>query len=74
MGELAWNLELDVHLTRHESAVLSFEVLSTDKEISLLGDDQRLRLRRGGTDEQRTTASPMGRILCGVGNLSIVPP
>jgi hypothetical protein len=52
MGERARDLELDVHLTRHESAVPSVDVLSTDEEISLPGDDQRRLLRNGDSDEQ----------------------
>lgn len=52
MGELRGNLELDVHLARHEPAVLRVVVLATDEEVSLLGDDQRWGLRSSRADEK----------------------
>jgi hypothetical protein len=54
VSEVAWNLKLDIHLPRHESAILSFEVLSADEEVSLLRDDQRCLCgsRRNRKDEE----------------------
>src|SRR4029078_8546428 len=40
VSDLTWNLKLDVHLARHESAVRRIKILSTDEEISLSGDDE----------------------------------
>src|SRR5436190_4225585 len=52
VGELCWNLELDVHLARHEPAALRVVVLAADEEVSLLGDDQRWGLRSEAGDEK----------------------
>src|SRR6185295_6813137 len=50
-GNRAGNLVLDVHLARHEPAVLGVEVLSADEEVALFADAERRRLRRQSGDE-----------------------